>query len=71
MLLSQDSHGTFRGLSRAQGYEWVPLLDPATDPKLNSSDVYWPVGLLEQKMMCAVCKVRLSFSASCPLFLSL
>ena len=52
LLLSMDSAGMLRALSEEWGGQWVPLLDVSKKGK----DVYWPVGLIEDKLMCAVCK---------------
>ena len=42
-----------RGLSFEWGGQWVPLLDLGTK---GNKDVHWPVGLIEDRLMCAVCK---------------
>ena len=52
LLLSMDSASIVRGLSFEWGGQWVPLLDLSKKGK----DVHWPVGLMEDKLMCAVCK---------------
>ena len=53
LVLSMDSAGVLRGLSHEWGGQWVPVLDVAAK---GGKDVYWPVGLIEDKLMCALCK---------------
>jgi chromosome transmission fidelity protein 4 len=60
MLMTMDSQGVLRGLSRQYEGQWIPLLDTRICKenlnKTGPKDIYWPVGLMEDKLMCAICK---------------
>jgi len=52
-LLSMDSSGVLRLLSMQWGGQWLAVLDFS---KKQTKDVHWPVGLIDDKLMCAVLK---------------
>ena len=52
-LLSMDSGGVLRMLSMQWGGQWLAVLDVN---KKQTKDVHWPVGLIDDKLMCAVLK---------------
>ena len=52
-LLSMDSSGVLRLLSMQWGGQWVAVLDLNKKP---TKDISWPVGLIDDKLMCAVLK---------------
>ena len=52
-LLSMDSSGVLRLLSMQWGGQWLAILDVN---KKQTKDVHWPVGLIDDKLMCAVLK---------------
>ena len=51
--LTMDSAGVVRALSHEWGGQWLPVLDVGSK---GGKDVYWPVGLIEDKLMVALCK---------------
>ena len=52
-LLAMDSSGVLRLLSTRWGGQWAAVLDLSRKP---GKDVHWPVGLIDDKLMCAVLK---------------
>lgn len=59
MLLTMDSAGLFRLHSRMWEGRWTPVLDTAAKAGAGSrSDVYWPVAVADNGVLCAVLKVR-------------
>ncbi len=38
---------------------WVPLLD-VNAYKKNANDIHWPIGLVQDQLMCAILKVRVA-----------
>lgn len=49
---------------QSYGWQWTPILDTAA-LKRNKLDAYWPVGVLESKLMYTLLKVRTYPGAAC------
>jgi hypothetical protein len=49
---------------QSYGWQWSPILDTAA-LKRNKLDAYWPVGVLESKLMYTLLKVRMYPGAAC------
>lgn len=58
MLYSMDSAGLLRGLTAHFGHQWAVLLDTtkAKQDRESSRATYWPVSVIEGKLMVTVCK---------------
>lgn len=58
MLLSMDSKGYVRGLTKFFGNTWVVLLDTnkVKQERENSRATYWPVALVNNELMVAICR---------------
>jgi hypothetical protein len=54
MLLTMDSHGVIRALSRNWSFQWTPVLDTNLLKKPGSSDNYWPIGSVDDKLQCVL-----------------
>lgn len=54
MLLTMDSHGVIRALSRNWDFQWTPVLDTSLLKKPGSSDSYWPIGSVDDKLQCVL-----------------
>ena len=55
-LLTMDSAGVVRVLSDQWGGQWVPVLDVGGAAGKASREAHWPVGLMDDRLMCCVCK---------------
>ncbi|CAM9702874.1 unnamed protein product [Chrysoparadoxa australica] len=55
MLVTVDSEGMLRGLSRSLGWRWTPLLD-AKDACKNREGQYWPVAVMEDSLVAVALK---------------
>jgi chromosome transmission fidelity protein 4 len=65
MLLTMDSAGLFRLHSRMWEGRWTPVLDTAAKAGAGSrSDVYWPVAVADNGVLCAVLKVGVGLGRS-------
>lgn len=51
-----DSFGVIRGLARSWDWQWTPILDTNLLKKAGSTDSYWPVSLIDDKLMCVLLK---------------
>jgi hypothetical protein len=55
MLVTMDSDGIIRGMSRQWDLTWTPLLLTSNERK-HSSDTFWPVGIIDDKLVCVTLK---------------
>ena len=52
-LYAVDSGGLVLALQRGFGFQWGPVLDTATNPRLKSRGaVHWPIGVARGQLMC-------------------
>jgi chromosome transmission fidelity protein 4 len=68
MLLTMDSSGIVRGLSSYYGSLWTVLLDcnAAKQEQGSTRAVYWPVSVIEGKLMVAICKAGRTYPKTKP-----
>lgn len=56
-LFALDSGGLLMSLARTFEWQWVPMLDTATNPTLKSRGAtHWPIGVLHGRLTCIVLK---------------
>ena len=66
MLLTMDSHGVIRALSKNWSFQWTPVLDTNLLKKPGSSDNYWPIGSVDDKLQCVLLRGGARFPTVSP-----